>query len=86
MLAFGDKDTYGRVIGWDDDFGTGDEAVSGFCLDVIWGEAIPIIDELPVLEAQTTAVGRISFTSIMERNCAISSARSPSPCRISATA
>jgi hypothetical protein len=56
ILAFGDRDTYGRVVEWDEIFGEGGNAVSGFELDQPLGEAMSVSDGLPVLEAQTKLV------------------------------
>ncbi|KIJ52382.1 hypothetical protein M422DRAFT_64888 [Sphaerobolus stellatus SS14] len=52
MLAFGDKDTYAKTIGWEEYIGEEDDAPSGFELDQVLGDALPLADGLPVLESQ----------------------------------
>lgn len=69
MFVFGGRNIYGRVIGWNDVFGTGDETVSGFELENSWGEAIPIADGMAVLETQKQLVGRKVFDYIAGSDC-----------------
>lgn len=56
MLAYGGRDTYGRVIGWNEKFGQGSNTLVGFEVETVLGDALPLANGLLVLEAQTKLV------------------------------
>ncbi|TDL23089.1 hypothetical protein BD410DRAFT_189208 [Rickenella mellea] len=52
MLGFGGRDTYGKVVRWEEPIGDARDAPDAFELESVWGEAMPLADGIPVLEAQ----------------------------------
>lgn len=60
MVCFGDRDTYGKIIGWGQ---TVDPEVMGWELQHDVGGALPVADGLVISEGQAKLVWEYTFVA-----------------------